>query len=133
MSSWSCSRSSRRSRDNGSMWPGSRDMPTDSSVGVLTPSRRHAGPVAIALAALIGFAAADAWERPHQQLVTAGAVRVIDAYRSTVSPFFARTGIVRCRFDPSCSSYAREAITRYGLPKGFLLAAGRILRCHPFA
>ena len=108
-------------------------MPTDSSVGPQKPTRHHAGPVAAILAALIGFAAGDAWERPHRQLMTAGVVRVIDAYRATVSPFFARTGIVRCRFDPSCSSYAREAITRYGLPKGFLLAGGRILRCHPFA
>jgi putative membrane protein insertion efficiency factor len=108
-------------------------MPTDSKAGASKPRRRRAGPVAVAFAALIGFAAADAWEHPREQLVTAGAVRVIDAYRATVSPFFARTGIVRCRFDPSCSTYAREAITRYGLPKGFLLAARRILRCHPFA
>jgi putative membrane protein insertion efficiency factor len=108
-------------------------MPTASRVGAAKPPRRHAGPFAVALAALVGFAAGDAWKRPHQQLVTAGAVRAIDAYRATVSPFFARTGIVRCRFDPSCSSYAREAISRYGVPKGFFLAGGRILRCHPFA
>jgi uncharacterized protein len=89
--------------------------------------------MAVAFAALIGFVAADAWMHPREQLVTAGAVRLIDAYRATISPVFARTGLVRCRFDPTCSSYAREAITRYGFPRGFLMSAGRVLRCHPFA
>lgn len=39
----------------------------------------------------------------------------------------------RCRFDPSCSHYAIEAIDRHGAIRGVRLAAGRILRCHPFA
>lgn len=37
-----------------------------------------------------------------------------------------------CRFAPSCSAYAIEAITRYGAAKGGWLAAKRIVRCHPF-
>ena len=37
-----------------------------------------------------------------------------------------------CRFYPSCSDYAREAIDRYGAPKGFWLALRRVLRCHPY-
>jgi putative membrane protein insertion efficiency factor len=37
-----------------------------------------------------------------------------------------------CRFHPSCSEYAREALERYGWRKGGLLAAARLLRCHPF-
>ena len=36
-----------------------------------------------------------------------------------------------CRFSPSCSAYAIEALTRYGAAKGGWLAAKRILRCHP--
>lgn len=36
-----------------------------------------------------------------------------------------------CRFAPSCSAYAIEALTRYGAAKGGWLAAKRILRCHP--
>ena len=38
----------------------------------------------------------------------------------------------RCRFRPTCSAYAYEAITKYGALKGGWLAAKRICRCHPF-
>jgi hypothetical protein len=38
-----------------------------------------------------------------------------------------------CRFEPSCSEYALVAIERFGLLRGGALAAGRLLRCHPFA
>jgi putative membrane protein insertion efficiency factor len=38
----------------------------------------------------------------------------------------------RCRFQPSCSSYAYRAIEIYGFVKGFYLSTKRILRCHPF-
>ena len=37
-----------------------------------------------------------------------------------------------CRFEPTCSSYAIEALRRHGLAKGMGLAAWRLLRCHPF-
>ena len=40
---------------------------------------------------------------------------------------------VCCRFYPSCSEYAKQAIIKYGVFKGGLKAAGRILRCHPFS
>jgi putative membrane protein insertion efficiency factor len=38
-----------------------------------------------------------------------------------------------CRFVPTCSEYAIDAIERYGALRGSLLAVGRLLRCHPFA
>jgi putative membrane protein insertion efficiency factor len=37
-----------------------------------------------------------------------------------------------CRFHPTCSAYALEAVSRYGAIRGAWLAATRILRCHPF-
>ena len=39
----------------------------------------------------------------------------------------------QCRFEPSCSHYASEAIDRHGALRGTGLAIGRIMRCHPFA
>jgi hypothetical protein len=38
-----------------------------------------------------------------------------------------------CRFDPSCSEYAVQAITEHGIRRGVVLAARRVARCHPFA
>ncbi len=89
-----------------------------------------AGPV---LAALLGIAVGDALRPVPGQFSTRLAIRAIDLYRATVSPALARSGIVHCRFEPTCSAYGREAIARYGSPRGFALTAGRILRCHPWA
>jgi len=38
-----------------------------------------------------------------------------------------------CRYVPTCSEYAMEAVERYGALRGGLMALGRVLRCHPFA
>ncbi|MBI4982388.1 MAG: membrane protein insertion efficiency factor YidD [Candidatus Omnitrophica bacterium] len=47
---------------------------------------------------------------------------------------YLRAAIPRaCRFEPSCSEFALEALTRYGLFKGGLKALRRILSCHPFS
>jgi len=51
------------------------------------------------------------------------------AYKQVVSPLLPPA----CRYVPSCSEYAMEAIDRYGVGSGLLLSAGRLLRCHPFA
>jgi putative membrane protein insertion efficiency factor len=88
---------------------------------------------AVVLAALTGLAAGDSLKPPYDQVTAKAGVAAIDAYRATVGALLHRTGIVRCRFEPTCSAYGREAIRRYGSPRGFLLTAGRILRCHPFA
>jgi len=53
---------------------------------------------------------------------------LIRAYQLTVSPILGQC----CRFVPSCSQYAIEAIERYGLLKGGWLACRRLLRCHPW-
>ncbi|HEY4230900.1 MAG TPA: membrane protein insertion efficiency factor YidD [Thermoanaerobaculia bacterium] len=88
-----------------------------------------AGPI---LAALLGLAIGDALRPVPDQFGARIAVRAIDLYRATVSPALAKSGLVRCRFEPTCSAYGREAIARYGSPRGFAMAAGRILRCNPW-
>jgi len=52
----------------------------------------------------------------------------ITLYQKHISPLKPAT----CRFYPSCSEYAAQALKKYGLLKGLRLSAGRILRCHPF-
>jgi hypothetical protein len=59
---------------------------------------------------------------------------LIQAYRHVISPaqiylFGAQGG---CRFTPTCSQYAMEAIQEHGALTGSLLAARRVCRCHPF-
>jgi uncharacterized protein len=49
-------------------------------------------------------------------------------YQRLISPMLPPS----CRFYPTCSQYAYEAIDRYGLLKGGLKAVGRVSRCHPF-
>ena len=89
--------------------------------------------VALAAAALLGFIIGDALKPVEDQISAKAGVAAIDAYRATVGFLVARSGLVRCRYEPSCSAYGREAVRRYGSPRGFLLTAGRLARCHPFA
>jgi len=56
------------------------------------------------------------------------AVAVLGFYKRFLSPLLPRA----CRFEPTCSVYAREAIERHGLSHGLALATRRLLRCHPF-
>ena len=53
---------------------------------------------------------------------------LIRFYQRRISPAFPG----KCRFRPTCSAYAYEAISKYGIFKGGLLALKRILKCHPF-
>jgi len=56
------------------------------------------------------------------------ALVMIRFYQKAVSPWLPPA----CRYYPTCSAYAVEAIQRYGLGRGAVLAVKRILRCHPF-
>lgn len=57
-----------------------------------------------------------------------GLVRAVRVYQLVVRPLLPP----RCRFAPSCSEYARDAIARHGAVKGVILAARRVARCHPW-
>ena len=54
-------------------------------------------------------------------------VLLIAAYKRVISPFLPDV----CRFHPSCSEYATEAITTHGAVRGSVMAAARLTRCHP--
>jgi putative membrane protein insertion efficiency factor len=56
------------------------------------------------------------------------AVIAIKIYQRGISPFIPPS----CRFYPSCSEYAHQAIEKYGLLKGSVLAVTRIAHCHPW-
>ncbi len=57
------------------------------------------------------------------------ALRLLRAYKWAISPMFPPA----CRYVPTCSDYAMEAVERYGALRGGLMALLRLLRCHPFA
>jgi hypothetical protein len=56
-------------------------------------------------------------------------LRLLRAYKWAISPMFPPA----CRYVPTCSEYAMEAVERYGALRGGLMALLRLLRCHPFA
>ena len=56
------------------------------------------------------------------------ALSVLRLYKRWISPSLAPS----CRYVPTCSEYAMEAIERYGVPRGGIKAVWRLLRCHPF-
>ncbi|MFZ5979910.1 MAG: membrane protein insertion efficiency factor YidD [Candidatus Zixiibacteriota bacterium] len=53
---------------------------------------------------------------------------LIYIYRATLSPFIGNS----CRFEPTCSRYAEDALRKYGALRGSWLAVKRVLRCHPW-
>jgi putative membrane protein insertion efficiency factor len=54
-------------------------------------------------------------------------ITIIRAYKLVISPWLPAA----CRFTPTCSEYAHEAIEHYGLIQGVARAVARLLRCHP--
>jgi putative membrane protein insertion efficiency factor len=53
----------------------------------------------------------------------------IAAYRKAISPAIPQ----RCKYEPSCSRYAAQAISRFGILRGLVLAGWRLLRCNPWS
>ena len=76
----------------------------------------HQHPVATAAARFL-------WDLPRNILIL-----LLKAYRKVVSPLYGQV----CRFFPSCSAYALEAVTVHGAVKGSWLALRRLARCHPW-
>jgi putative membrane protein insertion efficiency factor len=56
-------------------------------------------------------------------------IGLLRAYRFAISPLYGQV----CRYYPTCSAYALEAVERHGAVRGSWLAARRVLRCHPWA
>ena len=54
---------------------------------------------------------------------------LLRVYKRAVSPLF----LPACRYVPSCSEYAMEAVDRHGVARGSMMAIWRVFRCHPFA
>lgn len=65
---------------------------------------------------------------PVSRVARRTALALLRGYRVVISP----TRPPSCRYVPSCSAYAVEAIERFGLARGGWLAVRRVLRCHPF-
>lgn len=70
----------------------------------------------------------QAGPRGARGLIVRAAVACIRAYRVAVSPMLMGT----CRYVPSCSHYAEQAILRFGVLRGGWLALARLARCNPF-
>ena len=57
------------------------------------------------------------------------ALAPIVAYQRVISPLLPR----RCKYEPTCSAYAAQAISRFGILRGLVLAGWRLLRCNPWS
>jgi len=63
------------------------------------------------------------------RILQRAAMQILRAYKWAISPLFPPS----CRYTPTCAEYAMEAIERFGVLRGGLKAAARLLRCHPLA
>lgn len=73
----------------------------------------------------------DGNDKPHGRLTVPqrAALALLGVYRMAISPLLASC----CKFHPTCSAYACEAVERHGVMRGSWLALKRLLRCRPFA
>jgi uncharacterized protein len=68
-------------------------------------------------------------DHPIRRAARALVLAPIVAYQKLISPALPR----RCKYEPTCSRYAVEAIRRYGILRGLVLAGWRLLRCNPWS
>jgi putative membrane protein insertion efficiency factor len=93
--------------------------------------RRAARAVLAAAALATILLVLDVSRAPNRQVTARAARAAIHLYQHTASPALSRLG-VRCRFQPTCSVYADETLTKYGLIGGGWLTVKRIARCGPW-
>ena len=74
------------------------------------------------------FSQAGADRPKDRPLHVRAALLALDVYKVWLSPLLAGS----CRYEPTCSRYAYEAIERFGVTRGVWLGTKRLLRCHPF-
>lgn len=63
------------------------------------------------------------------RVMCSAVVALLRAYKAAMSPLLPPA----CRYVPTCSEYAMEAVDRYGVVRGGCMGLWRVLRCHPFA
>jgi putative membrane protein insertion efficiency factor len=70
---------------------------------------------------------------PHRYGAAVAAVTwILNLYHLLLAPFLVAHSGSACRFEPTCSLYAKTALRRHGLRRGAYLAMRRLLRCHPW-
>ncbi len=85
----------------------------------------------LALFGLAVYVAAESFQPAERQLSAKACLLAIDGYQAAGSPLLRAAG-VRCRYTPSCSAYAEEAIGHYGTVTGTLKTCARLWRCSPW-
>ena len=60
-------------------------------------------------------------------------IKLINFYKKYISAYLSQMFNVHCKYEPTCSEYAKQAIEKYGAIKGSFLAVKRILKCNPFS
>jgi uncharacterized protein len=76
----------------------------------------------------VTYSSVSAENSDRPLLLTYPLLLLIYIYRWTLSPFIGNS----CRYYPTCSHYAEDALRKYGAWKGSILAVKRVLRCHPW-
>ena len=60
-------------------------------------------------------------------------IKIIIFYKKHISPYLSNVINIHCKYEPTCSEYAKQAIEKYGAVKGSFYAIMRLLRCNPFS
>lgn len=78
------------------------------------------------------FSAARARVADRRGIAVKAVAYLLDLYHALLAPFLVTQTGSSCRFEPSCSRYAKSALARHGLWRGGYLAMRRLARCHPW-